>query len=206
MRLAGRPSHIVAETYIFDVSLIRFTSELFKPLALARKRTMMKMSFSMSACRLMLLGKSSNAGCSRKYAATLRANRICLCSTSIYPVRPYEMRVAYTGRPLKRREFSIPTFSGDWIALGAVTPVLKYAALGLWNTCRTRFGWRQKKKPQSYGTFKSLCPSPVIESASSSPSAPRQMRSNSGKLFRILANAPKARIFLLIRSRWIVSQ
>ena len=98
--------------------------------------------------------------------------------------------MAYTGSARNRREFSIPRFKGE--AIVAPSLVFRYAAPGfpkIW----LEIPWcRLKKKPQSYGTFSSLCPSPVIESASSRPFVPPRISAYWGNFGRTLAKMPKA--------------
>ena len=51
----------------------------------------------------------------------------------------------------------------------AVALADKYAAFGLAKTRSASERCRDRKKPQSYGTLSSLCPSPVMLSARSKP-------------------------------------
>lgn len=51
---------------------------------------------------------------------------------------------------------------------------------------------KEKNSPQSYGTFRSLCPSIVMESASSIPSTPALRKAYSGVAGSTRANGPRA--------------
>jgi hypothetical protein len=64
------------------------------------------------------------------------------------PSLPSLRSTAYTGRARKRREFSMPMFSGLRVASGSPEEA-RYAALGLLQTCVRTAASRQKKMPLS---------------------------------------------------------